>query len=390
MASPKTIKCLVWDLDNTLWDGTLLEDGEVSLREGVLDVIRELDRRGILMSIASKNEPGDALNMLSRLGVGEYFLVPQIGWGSKAESIAEIARLLNIGLDTFAFIDDQPVEREEVLFHHPEVRVYDASVYRDLPGLPEFTPRFVTEDSTRRRLMYQEDQKRKEEEERFGGASEEFLKTLDMKLTISPVKEGDLERVEELTLRTNQLNSTGLTYDYEELRRLIASPKHLFLIAELTDKFGSYGKIGLMLAEKSDAEAPPTLTVKLLLMSCRVMTRVGSALLVHLTSLPVRRAGAWLTSSPLAATASCTSPTVMGFEEISQDGDRYLLKYKGGERVSGIPGSRLYVRLRRATPLTYFPTRRTPFEICRKNCAWLQLKCVCSPEEGHPSKRGLE
>lgn len=335
MASPKTIKCLVWDLDNTLWDGTLLEDGEVSLREGVLDVIRELDRRGILMSIASKNEPGDALNMLSRLGVGEYFLVPQIGWGSKAESIAEIARLLNIGLDTFAFIDDQPVEREEVLFHHPEVRVYDASVYRDLPGLPEFTPRFVTEDSTRRRLMYQEDQKRKEEEERFGGASEEFLKTLDMKLTISPVKEGDLERVEELTLRTNQLNSTGLTYDYEELRRLIASPRHLFLIAGLTDKFGSYGKIGLMLAEKSDSKDPPTLTVKLLLMSCRVMTRgVGSALLVHLTKL-ARAEGRELLAD-LKSTGRnrimYITYKLMGFEEISQDGDRYLLKYKGGER----------------------------------------------------------
>jgi FkbH-like protein len=335
MAGSKTIKCLVWDLDNTLWDGTLLEDGEVVLREGVLDVIRELDRRGILMSIASKNEPDDALKMLSRLGVSEYFLVPQIGWGAKSGSIEEIARLLNIGLDTFAFIDDQPVEREEVFFHHPEVRVYDASVYRDLPGLPEFTPRFITGDSTRRRLMYQEDQKRKDEEERFGDNSEEFLRTLDMELTISRVKEGDLERAEELTLRTNQLNSTGLTYDYDELRRLIASPKHLFLIAELTDKFGSYGKIGLMLAEKSDAEAPPTLTIKLLLMSCRVMTRgVGSALLIHLTKI-ARAEGRELLADFVATGRNrimYITYKLMGFEEVSQDGDRSLLTYKGGEK----------------------------------------------------------
>lgn len=331
MTEPKTVKCLVWDLDNTLWGGTLLEDREVTLREGAADVIRELDRRGILLSVASKNEAEDALATLERFGLKDYFLVPQINWGSKSDSIAEIARQLNLGLDAFAFIDDQAVEREEVLFHHPQVRVYDAADYLELPSLEDFSPRFVTADSRLRRRMYQEDLTRQETEERFGSDSEAFLRTLGMCLTISPVEEGDLERVEELTLRTNQLNSTGATYDYEELTRFIRSPRYMFLIAELTDRFGSYGKIGLVLAAKSET----ALTIKLLLMSCRVMTRgIGSALLVHL-SKAARADGLELLADFVETARNrimYITYKLMGFEESSRDGGRCLLRYAGGPK----------------------------------------------------------
>lgn len=331
MGDQKKVKCLVWDLDNTLWDGTLLEGGEIKLRTGVEEVIRELDRRGILLSIASKNEPEDARKELSRFGLAEYFLVPQIGWGNKADSIEEIARLLNLGLDTFAFIDDQPAEREEVLFHHPQVRAYDAAEFGKLPDLPEFTPRFITEDSKLRRKMYQQDLKRRKQEENFKGSKESFLRTLDMELILSPVKNGDLERVEELTVRTNQLNSTGATYSYEELSSFIKSPRHLFLIAELSDKFGSYGKIGLALAEKSEA----ILKIRLLLMSCRVMTKgIGSVLLIHLINYAHSEGltlQADFVSTPRNRIMYITYK-LMGFDEISRDGDRCLLQYSGENR----------------------------------------------------------
>ena len=347
VSKAKTVKCLVWDLDNTLWDGILLEGGGVRLRPGVVEVIQELDRRGILHSIASRNEPDDALRELNRFDVAEYFLVPQIGWNNKSGSVAEIARRLNLGLDTFAFIDDQPVEREEVAFHHPEVRVYDAGDYLRLPDLPEFTPKFITEDSRLRRKMYQDDLKRQGEEERFrqslaseagetrdstGNPHEAFLKSLDLRLTLSPVREDDLQRAEELTLRTNQLNSTGITFGYEELRGFIHSSKHLFLAAELEDKFGSYGKIGLMLAERTEA----ALHIRLLLMSCRVMNRgIGSALIVHLAKV------ANPSGLPLLADFVATGRNrimyvtykMMGFTEVSSDGDRSVLRYEGGPRV---------------------------------------------------------
>lgn len=331
MGEAKTIKCLVWDLDNTLWDGTLLEDSNVTLKAGVTDVLQELDRRGILLSISSKNNESEALEKLAEFGLDEYFLAPQIGWGSKGESVAEIAGALNLGLDTFAFIDDQPFEREEVMFHNPAVRTYSAEDYLRLTDLAEFTPRFVTDDSRLRRSMYKQDITRNEQEERFEGSKDEFLKTLGMRLKLKPVQPGDLERVEELTIRTNQLNSTGTTYSYEEMTEFITSPRHLFLIAELSDKFGDYGKIGLILAEKRES----VLQINLFLMSCRVMTRgVGSALLGWLANYSIDNnltLRADFISTPRNRIMYITYK-FMGFEEISRDGDKCVLEYRAEKK----------------------------------------------------------
>lgn len=325
---PKKIKCLVWDLDNTVWDGTLLEGGTRFLRDGVKETIEELDRRGILMSIASKNEYDDAMAELKKFGIDDYFLVPQIGWGNKSDSVAEIAAQLNLGLDTFAFIDDQGYELAEVTFAHPEVRVYDAVRCGELTSLPEFTPRFITEDSAMRRKMYKDDISRKTLERDFTGSSNEFLKSLGMKLTLSPVVKGDLERVEELTQRTNQLNSTGITYDYNELSALIGSPKHIFLIAQMEDEFGDYGKIGILLCEITEK----ALIIRLLLMSCRVMTRgIGSAMLIYAVKL-ARNRGLELQADFISTERNrimYITYKLMGFEEVACHGDCARLVYKG-------------------------------------------------------------
>ena len=278
----RKIKCLVWDLDNTVWEGTLLEDDRIALRPRIKEVFEELDRRGILLSIASRNDHDDAMLVLKSFGLDEFFLYPQIHWGAKSESVKSIAVSLNIGIDSIAFIDDNPSEREEVRFSCPDVMVLDEFQYEKLLDMPEFQPRFVTDDARHRREMYLAESVRKQSEIEFKGSNDEFLKTLDMRLTISPVGDGDLERVEELTQRTNQLNSTGITYDYDELKAFMSSDRHVFFIAGLDDKFGSYGKIGLALAE----ETADTLDIKLLLMSCRVATRgIGTAMLIHLIRL---------------------------------------------------------------------------------------------------------
>jgi FkbH-like protein len=140
-------------------------------------------------------------------------------------------------------------------------------------------PRFVTDDSRLRRVMYQSDQRRDEAEQDFVGSKEEFLAQLGMVFTLARAGEGDLQRVEELTVRTHQLNSTGYTYSYEEVQELWQSPDHLLLVASLEDRYGTYGKVGLALVEC----APTTWTIKLLLMSCRVMARgVGTIMLNHI------------------------------------------------------------------------------------------------------------
>jgi FkbH-like protein len=276
------IKCLVWDLDNTLWDGILLEEDEISLRPGVVEVIKTLDQRGILQSIASRNQHDHVMAKLENLGLEEYFLYPQINWNSKADSIKTIAQKLNIGIDTFAFIDDQVFEREEVRFSLPQVLCIDAADLAKIPHMPELQPRFITEDSAKRRQMYLSDIQRNAEEGSFTGPKEAFLTTLDMVLTIAPAHEEDLQRAEELTVRTHQLNTTGDTYSYEELNRFRQSPDHILLIAGLNDKYGTYGKIGLVLI----ACHQQVWTIKLLLMSCRVMSRgVGSVLINHIRTM---------------------------------------------------------------------------------------------------------
>ncbi|MEM8530255.1 MAG: HAD-IIIC family phosphatase [Chloroflexota bacterium] len=278
----KTIKCVVWDLDNTLWDGTLLEDSQVHLRDDVVTIIKTLDQRGVLHSIASKNHHELAMQKLEEFGLADYFLYPQIHWNSKATSLEAIAKAINIGIDTLAFVDDQAFERDEVAHQWPQVLCIDSADRASIVSMPEMMPRFITDDSRVRRQMYLSDIARNQAEQDYVGPSEAFLATLDMVFTITEAREADLQRAEELTVRTNQLNTTGYTYSYEELNTLRQSSDHKLLIASLEDCYGTYGKIGLALVECGTEYW----MLKLLLMSCRVMSRgVGSIMMGHVMRL---------------------------------------------------------------------------------------------------------
>jgi FkbH-like protein len=321
----QSIKCVVWDLDDTVWDGILLEDREVLLRPRVVQILKALDERGILHSIASRNDHDAAMAKLQDFGLDEYFLYPQINWNSKAASIAQIAADINIGLDAVAFVDDQPFEREEVAFSHGQVLCIDAGALDGLLERPEFKPRFLTEDSRLRRRMYMADVARNRVEAEYVGPKEEFLATLGMVFTIAPCREEDLKRAEELTVRTNQLNATGYTYSYEELDALRQSPQHELLIASLEDRHGTYGKIGLALVEKDEA----IWTLKLLLMSCRVMSKgVGTILLQHVLRL-ARDAGARLRAELIPNDRNrqmLITYKFAGFKEVERAGEVILFE----------------------------------------------------------------
>nr|QEO74350.1 FkbH like protein [uncultured bacterium] len=322
----RKVKCLVWDLDNTLWDGVLLEDERVTPREGVAEIVKALDARGIVQSIASKNDHAAAMAKLRDFRLDEYFIHPQINWQSKVASIKKIAGLINVGLDALAFADDQPFELDEVRFSLPEVLCVDAAGLGGLLDMPEMTPRFITEDSRLRRWMYLDDIARQRSEEEFAGTREEFLATLGMTFTLSAAGEEDLRRAEELTVRTNQLNTTGRTYSYEELDRFRQSRRHKLLIAGLEDKYGSYGKIGLALVELNEA----AWVVKLLLVSCRVMSRgVGMVMLSHIMRA-AKEKKVRLLSEFVASERNrmmYVSYKFMGFREVSRDGDASLLEH---------------------------------------------------------------
>lgn len=273
------IKCIVWDLDNTLWKGNLLEGDKLVFLDEMRDILSILDQRGIVHSIASKNEYSYAKIQLEEYGIWEYFLYPQINWDSKDASIEKIAQYLNIGLESIAFIDDSLYELENVKFHLPSVLCIHTNHMSNILDMSCMNPKFVTDEARARRNMYKAEIQRKESEHTFLGNSDEFHKTLNMALNIKCASENDLMRVEELTIRTHQLNTTGYTYSYEELHSFIEQDGYKLIIAELKDKFGSYGKIGIVLLQQKDYEW----CIKLFLMSCRVITRgVGKALLNYI------------------------------------------------------------------------------------------------------------
>jgi methoxymalonate biosynthesis protein len=287
---PVLVKCLVWDLDNTLWQGTLSEDPDVAIADDIRDVIVALDSRGILQSVASKNDFEPAWERLEELGIAEYFVHPQIGWGRKSDSVRQVAEQLNFALNTIAFVDDLPSERAEVAFHVPEIRCYRADQAAALPGMPEFSPEVVTVDARRRRQMYQASFRRDTERESFGGPDEEFLRSLELVMTIKRADADDLSRVEELTLRTSQMNATGVHYSDATLRGLLADRDHEVLTVALTDRFGPHGAVGVMLLEYH----PQVWHLKLLATSCRVVSFGAGAVILNWLIDQAARAGAHL------------------------------------------------------------------------------------------------
>lgn len=268
----RTVKCVVWDLDNTIWEGTLLEGGGRQLRDGVAETIRTLDRRGVLQSVASKNDHASAIDRLTEFGLIDYFLIPQVSWESKSAAVGRISAGLNIGLDTVLFVDDDPFERAEVEAAIPVVRCVDsadvAGVLKN-PGIPAAGE--VTADAALRRSRYRQEAGRREHESGFGGTKVEFLRSLRLRLRIRPADPEDLNRAAELIERTNQLNTTGVVYDHSELLRLLPDERYVVLVLSLDDIFGDYGQIGVVLAHRD--ESIGELRLLLFLLSCRVMGR---------------------------------------------------------------------------------------------------------------------
>lgn len=322
----RTVKCLVWDLDNTLWDGTLLEGDRVAVRAAAVDVILELDRRGILHSIASRSDHDVACAALKEAGLDEYFLVPQINWDRKSLSVQRIAQALNLGIDALAFIDDDPCERGEVASTLPAVLCLSAADIASILQRPEFMPDVVSDDARLRRQRYREDAARCAAEGAFAGTPEEFLASLGLVCTIRRATPLDLDRALELTQRTHQLNSTGYTYTRAELAQLLASPGFECLTVTLRDIFGDYGTIGLCVSELTQ----DVLSVRLLLTSCRVLSRgVGSLVLHHL----VRRAharGLRLTAELIPTARNRMMQVAFafaGFKEVARHGDVRVLTH---------------------------------------------------------------
>ncbi|MGZ3272342.1 MAG: HAD-IIIC family phosphatase [Caulobacteraceae bacterium] len=265
--APK-FKCLVWDLDNTLWTGVLVEDGieGVALNEQAVAVIRELDRRGIINSIASKNDTDLAFRALERFGLRDLFVFPKISWGPKSEAIRDIVAEMDVGADTFAFIDDQPFERGEVAELLPEVSVFSDDEIASLLDHPRFDVP-VTAESGKRRQMYQTEEKRAAARHDSALDYAAFLRSCGIALTVSRLGPGNLMRMYELSQRTNQLNFSGLRYAQAELEALMTERPADAFVLSCSDRFGDYGAIGFCVLAKDRPQ------VESFFMSCRVQRK---------------------------------------------------------------------------------------------------------------------
>ena len=239
------VKCVAWDLDGTLWRGILAEDGEEGLTLNVkaVDIVKELDRRGIVNSISSRNDPAEALAALKKFGIEEYFVFPQISWGPKSEGLRNLAKEMNIGLDAVAFIDDREEVRGEVRTNAPEVRVFAAAEMEGLLASPDFNPP-VSAESGNRRASYRAEMVRRGAAKAFGGDYAAFLAASGLQFEMLSVDGERIDRCRELVQRTNQLNLTGRRYDEAGFAALLRDAA--CKAVRVWDRYGNYGIVGFV------------------------------------------------------------------------------------------------------------------------------------------------
>ncbi len=290
------IKCVVWDLDNTLLAGTYLES-DPGCRPGadpvLLGVLRELAARGIVHAIASRNPP-EAAAYAARL-TGTQFAAAQCGWDAKPDAISRIIADLGFGADSVAFVDDDPLERAEVAAALPAVLVLSPEDAAGAGSWPQFSPAVVTPEGRRRSEMYAQRRLRQEQAQAFAGSRAEFLRRSGTRLLIGAATAADVPRLHELSVRTHQFNSAGRQVSQQDLAELVSSAGHRVITLRLSDRFGDDGTVGGCVVQTGPA---PAWTAPLLMMSCRAMGRgVIDALLAWLCQAAAA-AGAGLVRVP--------------------------------------------------------------------------------------------
>lgn len=311
----KFVKCLAWDLDNTLWKGILVEDGPEKLvvNDAAVNLIKTLDSRGIINTILSKNDYEPTWKLLEKLGLAEYFVFPTINWMPKSTNLQAAAKTINIGLDTFAFVDDSPFERGEVGEKLPMVRIFKNTEIDMLADRLEFNPP-VSGEGSKRRLSYQKEMQRMAAAQSFAGDYAGFLRSCEIVLTLFPLKGADkatYERCYELIQRTNQLTLAGRRYAPEQFAALIAPDGVDAWGIRCQDKFGDYGIIGVAIARREGMAC----SVEEFVMSCRVAKKLCEYSVVHALAKRAENEGADVLKTRLVKTGRNTA-LVAAFDEM--------------------------------------------------------------------------
>lgn len=282
-------KCLILDLDNTLWGGVIGDDGIEGIQLGhglgigraFTDLqlwAKKLQQRGIILCIVSKNDEAVAkqpfLNhpdMVLRLDDIAVFIA---NWQTKVDNIRAIQQVLNIGFDSMVFLDDNPFERAIVREHIPGITVpelpEDPAEYLEyLYSLNLFETASASEVDNKRTRQYQQEAQRMKLKSTFAN-EHEFLESLGMQATVEPFNTFNTPRVAQLTQRSNQFNLRTVRYSEDDIKQLAQAPEVIDMAFSLKDRFGDHGLIAVVVMRPLDAES---LLVDTWLMSCRVLKR---------------------------------------------------------------------------------------------------------------------
>ncbi len=297
-------KCVVVDLDNTLWGGIVGEDG----LEGILlgdegvgrayrdfqQFLKELHVSGVLLAINSRNNPEDARKVFdehpSCVLSWDDFAATRVNWGDKARNIVELTEELNIGIDSLIFVDDSPMECGRVAEAHPAI---DVIQFVDPPELmpdrilrsTRLQPPLLSADDLRRNESYQSEKTRVSLRETLTDY-EQYLESLGLELSMEMAESADIPRLAQLAAKTNQFNTTTTRYTLPELSDALQDPGAILIKLALRDRYGDYGVIGMLLLRSLDDQ----LHIENYLMSCRVLgRRIEEAVIAVLQRLSVAR-----------------------------------------------------------------------------------------------------
>ncbi|MCC7338880.1 MAG: HAD-IIIC family phosphatase [Pirellulaceae bacterium] len=283
-------KVIALDCDQTLWDGVCGEVGWRGVavsqeRRALQRSLLQLRDMGYLLCLCSKNSAEDAWQVFEQhpdmLLRREHFTAVRLNWSTKSQSLRELAEQLNLGLDSFVFIDDNPLECAEVRAHLPQVltlQLPESSGSGDaagVGGIANFLQHVwaldrsnVTDEDRQRAERYTQDVHRSEAREQVVSL-EQFLSELNLQVNFLPLSEERIERGAQLTERTNQFNFTTRRRTAAELRQWCVGSQAGAFMVDASDRFGHYGLVGLVLYELEDA----TLRVDSLMLSCRALGR---------------------------------------------------------------------------------------------------------------------
>lgn len=293
----KRKKCLVLDLDNTLWGGVLGEEGIDGIQIGgdypgkaflyFQEALLQLSQQGVILTICSKNNEQDVQDAWEKnpylVLKKEHFATYRINWTDKATNIREMAQELNLGLDSFVFVDDNPTERELIRQQLPMVEVpefpaqpYELPVFFQKLVADCFQVYSITDEDQKKTLQYKANASRAQEQRNFVDFTD-FLRSLNIQLTLYQANDFNIQRIAQMTQKTNQFNLTTRRYTDADIRRFVREGWKIWCLS-VADKFGDNGITGCIMVHDAEIDS--------LLLSCRILGKgIENAFLKTVLSL---------------------------------------------------------------------------------------------------------